>query len=145
MSIVHLFGVCLVALLCAVCNTGSKKSFIPGSYVRYAELKHDEDSHTRLYDTLEIVRSGKLYRVSRRYKAFKVLDGKTLEPEYKVRHWTGQYNDATGTLLVNERGKVISFYRESNTITMGGLVYKKIRLSYEADNSIFPVNAFYRG
>lgn len=127
MRVGYLLMLCLIFTFCARCKPGIDKGIIPGTYTQYTELHHDEDSFTRLFDTLDIQSSGKeVYNVIRRYRTFKTVDGRALEPEYKTRRWTGDYREKSQTILVNETGKVITFYPESDAITLGGVSYKKM-------------------
>jgi hypothetical protein len=126
MSVIQLIIVSLVLTVFSGCGSGMDTSIIPGTYIQYTELNHDEDSHTRIFDTLEIQNTGKVYRIARRYRTFKMVDGKAMEPEYRTRRWTGHYREKSETLLINESGRVISFYPESNAIMLGGVPYKKM-------------------
>jgi hypothetical protein len=98
--------------------------------VQYLELQLDEDSRTRVYDTLEIQNTGavgkEVYRIVRRYRTFKTIDGKPQEPEQKVNRWTGTFREDNQTLLVNESGKLILFYPDTDAIMLGSAVYTKI-------------------
>lgn len=131
MKVNYLVIIGLVFSACAGCNLSVDTSTIPGTYIQYSELHHDEDSYTRLFDTLEIERLGKVtgenYKIIRRYKTFKTVDGKALEPEYKTRRWTANFREKSQTLMVNESGKVIAFYPGSNAIMLGGVAYKKMQ------------------
>jgi hypothetical protein len=131
MSLIQLFIVSFVVICCAGCDSGIDKSFIPGTYIQYSQLHLDEDSYTRIHDTIEIESSGKTgkeaYRIIRRYTTFKTVDGKALQPEHKTRRWTGTFWQNSQTLFVNESGKLISFYPEANSIMLGSVAYKKLQ------------------
>lgn len=131
MNLIQLLIVSLVFACCAGCDSGIDKNFIPGTYIQYSQLHLDEDSYTRIHDTIEIESSGQagreVYKITRRYTTFKTVDGKALEPEHKRSRWTGAFWQNSQTIFVNESGKLISFYPEANSLMLGSVSYKKLQ------------------
>jgi hypothetical protein len=121
--------ICLIFinLVFACCG----KEGMPGTYVRYSENQLDEDSFTRVYDTLVIAVQGhpsrKIYDIIRRYGTLKIIDGKILPVEYKIRRWTGTLEEQSQTIIVFGQARLISFYPKNNSLKLGSTEYFKIK------------------
>jgi hypothetical protein len=120
----------LIALVACSGSTGDKMD-MPGIYARYHADQLDEDSFTRLYDTLEIKVQGhprrKMFDIIRRYETFQIVDGKELPAERKIRRWTGTLEETSQTITVFGHTRVISFYPDSNSLKLGNVQYFKIK------------------
>lgn len=120
----------LIALVACSDSTGEKMD-MPGIYARNHADQLDEDSFTRLYDTLEIKVQGDprrmMFDIIRRYETLKIVDGKVLQPERVTRRWTGTLEEKSQTITVFGHAKLISFYPESNSLKLGNVEYFKIK------------------
>jgi hypothetical protein len=121
----------LSALLFATltsCTAGTDKvkSFIAGTYIR-----HYVDEYTDSYDTLHIVpitnggSEGFAITKSMRYQ--KRFNGNLLPWNYKVQYWSGKYEKASKTLVVEQTGNQVFFDLMKNELSMGIMPYRKIK------------------
>jgi hypothetical protein len=75
---------------CTSAESDAIKEFIPGTYIRSAQTEFG-----KAYDTLVITlqnKSANEYKIQRRWKYDRVLDGKPIAPEYKVTETSGLYD-----------------------------------------------------
>ena len=105
------------------CN-GLKPDSIPGCYVR--QSRHEFGIE---YDTLtvsSVYRWPENYEIERRWKYIRILDGRTLEPEYKVEVSYGLYNDRYRLLTDAKSGLNYSVDVDGKNLFCGSNTYKKI-------------------
>lgn len=99
-------------------------AFIPGTYIRSAV--HEFGSE---YDTVVITlqnEQAREYRITRRWKYERVLDGQSLEPEYKRQITTAIYNSSRKVLREMETGDQYSFDPKEQVLFIGSTKYKKL-------------------
>lgn len=121
--------ICLSFLtLIAACNElreDSVKEFIPGSYIRFSQHEYGKE-----YDTLVITIQSKAandYKIQRKWKYERVLDGVAQEPEFKQEITTALYDNRQHLLNENETGNTISFDPNENVLFIGTTKYKKLK------------------
>ena len=112
--IVILFGGLLIA-----CNGSVKSNVFPGTYVRFSEHEFGKE-----YDTLVITEFMDQYKITRKWRYERVLDGVVQEPVYKVKVTSAYYEDKYRLLHENETGNKISIDKE--ILFVGPTKYKKI-------------------
>lgn len=119
----------LFALICLLgCNTApidDVAAFIPGTYARTSEHEFGKE-----WDTLAISlqnASANEYKLVRRWRYERVLDGKPLDPEYKITTTTGVYDAAGKTLQEARTGKSISFDPKAGVMFSGSTKYEKLK------------------
>lgn len=79
-------------------------------------------------DTLEVeLVEGNNYVIHRRTGFNLVTDGKIGKREYEVEKWSAVYNADTQVLTETKRGKLISFFPDGGSLTVGQRVYKKVK------------------
>lgn len=101
------------------------KEFIPGTYIRFS--RHEFGSE---YDTLVIILQNKTaneYKILRRWKYERVLDGSTIEPEYKRITSSGIYNTNHKLLHETGTGDAFSFDVKKGLLFSGSTQYEKIK------------------
>lgn len=100
------------------------REFIPGTYIRFS--KHEFGTE---YDTLIISlqnSNADEYRILRKWKYERVMDGSTIEPEYKRNITSGIYNSTHRLLQENETGDIYSFDVRHKILINGPVKYQKL-------------------
>ena len=121
----------LIHLLAAVILYGCREfkrdpvqAFIPGTYIRFSQHEYGTE-----YDTLVITLqngSADEYKILRKWKYERVLDGKPVEPEYKRTATTAVYNKGNRILQEIETGDTYSFDVRENILFNGPIKYQKL-------------------
>ncbi|MBB2145769.1 hypothetical protein GM921_09745 [Pedobacter sp. LMG 31464] len=115
----------VVVLGCAFllgCSSDKVRDFMPGVYVNSAGGEFSVAS-----DTLEVEQvEGNNYVINRRTGFNLVTDGKLGKREYEVEKWSAVYSLDTQVLTETKKGKLISFFPDSGSLSVGRRVYKKI-------------------
>jgi len=109
-----------IGLLMA-CNAPSKSNFFAGTYVRSSEHEFGKE-----YDTLVITEFMDQYKIIRKWRYERVLDGVVQQPVYKVKVTTAYYEDKFRLLHENETGTRISIDPKEGILFVGATKYKKI-------------------
>lgn len=97
---------------------------VPGIYTRYSEHEFGFE-----YDTLVIEmvnKEDKIFTIERRWKYQRVLDGKSLTPEYKLIKNMGRFFPERKQLRVNETGEYYYFNLKQKTLLTGSIQYQKL-------------------
>lgn len=100
------------------------RSFIPGTYVNYAE-----GEYSVAYDTLIIQcmsEQNSSYRIYRKTAYQRRENGKLLKLQRENEQWTAVYNDQTKSMQENKYDKVITIYPDANRILVGNREYTKL-------------------
>ena len=123
-----LFFHLIILLLIYSCENSNTKdevsTFIPGTYIRSAVHEFGNE-----YDTLSITLQNEQvreYRIIRRWKYERILDGQPIEPEYKRQVTSAVYNSSRKVLLETETGDQYSFDPKEQTLFIGSTKYKKL-------------------
>ncbi|RZJ83695.1 MAG: hypothetical protein EOO20_22330 [Chryseobacterium sp.] len=115
----------VVVLGCALfagCTSDKVRDFMPGVYVNSASGEFSVAS-----DTLEVqFVEGNNYVIHRRTGFNLVTDGKIGKREYEMEKWSAVYSPDTQGLTETKRGKLISFFPDSGSLSVGQRSYKKI-------------------
>lgn len=122
-SLLVIIGVILLG--CALffgCSPDKVRDFIPGTYVNYAGGEFSVASDTLAIELVE----GNNYVIHRRTGFNLVTDGKIGKREYEVEKWTAVYSSDTQVLTETRKGKLISFFPDRGSLSVGRRVYKKI-------------------
>ena len=126
MKIILLFHLAAMLMICS-CGTLGKdqvKEFIPGTYIRFSDHEFGKE-----YDTLVISvqnESANEYKILRKWKYNRVLDGKAIEPEYKRLTTSGIYNATHKLLQETETGDLFSFDVKGKLLVNGPNKYQKL-------------------
>jgi hypothetical protein len=110
---------------CTSPESNAIKEFIPGTYIRSAQTEFGKE-----YDTLIITlqnRSANEYKIQRRWKYDRVLDGKPIEPEYKLTETSGLYDGEKKTLQETETLEFFTFDVEKKLLFNGANKFTKIK------------------
>lgn len=106
-------------------TTDEVRDFIPGTYIRFSQHEFGTE-----YDTLTITLQNKAaneYKILRKWKYERVLDGASIEPEYKRLATSGIYNPNNKLLQEAENGLAFSFDVQKQLLYSGPIQYKKIK------------------
>lgn len=101
------------------------KEFIPGTYIRFGKQEFGSE-----WDTLTISvqnASANEYKVQRAWKYARILDGKSIEPEYKNKNTSAIYDGEAKLLKENETGNNYSFKPDENALFAGTTKYLKLK------------------
>ena len=118
----------IVLLLIFSCNELSSKDdvieFIPGTYIRFSQHEFGTE-----YDTLVITVQNKIaneYKILRRWKYERIIDGTPMKAEYKRLTTSGIYNTQNKVLQETETGSLYSFDIKQKLLLNGSTKYQKI-------------------
>lgn len=119
----------LLTMFCMGCdsNRGSDEvlNFIPGTYIRESQGEFGKS-----YDTVAITLQNKAvnqFKIVRRWRYDRVLDGKALEPEYKITETSGIYDDKKNVLQESETLDKFTFDTKKNLLFDGTNQFIKIK------------------
>lgn len=115
-----MIAILFIGLLMA-CNGSNKSNIFPGTYVRSSEHAFGKE-----HDTLVITEFMDQYKVTRKWRYERVLDGVVQQPVYKVKVTTAYYEDKFRLLHENETGTRISIDPKEGILFVGATKYKKI-------------------
>ena len=127
----RLLLLCMGVILVVVCScSGLSKADeveknIPGTYIRLSEHEFGRE-----YDTMLIEGQNKpvhQYRIIRKWKYERRLDGAAIEPEYKKIITSGVYNANNKLLEESETGAHFSFDVKKKLLFKGSTEYQKIK------------------
>lgn len=126
MKMLLLIPICLIILLgCGlIISPDQTEAFIPGIYIRFSSHEFGKE-----YDTLVITlqnKSAHEYKIVRKWKYERVLDGKAIEPEYQRQTTTGIYQSVDKTIKDTETGSLYSFDVMGKILFNGRIKYLKI-------------------
>ena len=107
--------------LLIACNGSDKSNLFPGTYVRSSEHEFGKE-----YDTIIISALHDEFKVTRRWRYERVLDGVVQEPVYKVKVTTAYYDVKFRLLHENETGNRFSIDKGEGILFVGATKYKKI-------------------
>ena len=127
MKIIFLLHIEALLLICSCDSLISKdeiKEFIPGTYIRFSQHEFGTE-----YDTLVITLQNKTaseYKILRKWKYERVLDGSAIEPEYKRLTTSGIYDAKHKLLQETETGNQFSFDVKGKLVFIGPTKYQKL-------------------
>lgn len=111
------------------CGTNNESEeimdFIPGTYSRQSEGEFGKS-----YDTLVISLQNKAvnqYKIVRRWRYDRVLDGKTIEPEYKVTETSAVFDAPSKALQESETLDAFTFDTKKKLLFDGPNQFIKIK------------------
>lgn len=115
--------VCLIA----GCSTNQQESSdgLPGVYTTYYTDEYSERFDTLLIKPVSIRRSD-AFTIEKLSVAKKVLDGRVLPNQKRVKHWDGIYDHQSGSILL-EPGKLLYYNREGEQVLIGKQRFQKIK------------------
>ncbi len=123
-----IFRISVLVLLTA-CNSQTEsdiiKEFIPGTYIRFSQHEYGSENDTVVI-TLQN-KSANEFKVVRKWKYERILDGKAIEPEYKNLTTSAIYNENTKMLRDAETGENYSFDTKQNAVFSGTTKYLKLK------------------
>lgn len=123
--IAALFIYCLLIIGCTGTAKDETKEFIPGTYIRSAEHEFGAEHDTIVF-TLQIP-SANEFKIERRWKYARVLDGKPIEPEYKQTSVSAVYNAETKLLQETQTAETYTFDPKQKAMFAGTTKYQKLK------------------
>jgi hypothetical protein len=120
-----LLSAVLILSACSNPESDAIKEFIPGTYIRASQNEFGKE-----YDTLVIFQQSKSaseFKITRRWRYERVLDGKPIEPEYKITTTSGLYDGEKKLLLESETLETFSFDIEKKLLFHGTNQFTKIK------------------
>lgn len=100
------------------------RSFIPGTYVNYAEGEFSVAYDTLLIQPMDA--GSDAYRIYRNTAFRRVVEGKLGSAEQRHEKWLAVYDEKTRTLLESKKGKTISIFPDSGLVVVGSREYRKV-------------------
>jgi hypothetical protein len=122
-----LIFIAVLFLLSACSNTESDaiKNFIPGTYTRSAEHEFGAE-HDTVIISLQNSAANE-FKLVRKWKYERVLDGKRLEPEYKNTSTSAIFNTDSKLLQETETADTYSFDSKQKAMFAGTTKYVKLK------------------
>ncbi|MFB9843938.1 hypothetical protein [Mucilaginibacter ginsenosidivorans] len=114
-----------IGLWAACSNKQQVRDFIPGTYVNQAQSAYSIASDTLLLIPDE--HAGNLYQVVRGTGFQRIRDGKLQPKEYKVKTFSGVWDEAKQILQITQDGSILVFQPDAQTLTVGTAVYHKLK------------------
>lgn len=115
----------LLFLFFAACSSGDEvQTFISGTYIRFSKHEFGTE-HDTLVISLQNGSAGE-YKIVRRWKYERVLDGNAIEPEYKFITTSGIYYSSRKLLQERETGDFFSFDVTEKSVFNGPVKYQKL-------------------
>lgn len=127
MKIIFLLHIAAILLICSCGSFSVKdevKEFIQGTYIRFSQHEYGSE-----YDTLVITLQNKTageYKILRKWKYERILDGSAIEPEYKRLTTSGIYSSKHKLLQETESGDIFSFDVKGKVLFNGLTKYQKL-------------------
>ncbi len=126
MKIIFLLHFAVLALFvsCSSFLKDEVKESIPGTYIRFSQHEYGTE-----YDTLVITlqnNSANEYKILRKWKYERIMDGRTIQPEYKRSFTSGIYNTTHKLLQETETGDIYSFDVKQKILLNGPIKYQKL-------------------
>ncbi len=110
---------------CSSSDSDAIKEFIPGTYIRASQNEFGKE-----YDTLVISLQNKSageYGILRKWRYDRVLDGQSIEPEYKQERSSGLYDPDKKVLQETETLELFTFDVERKLLFNGTNQFTKIK------------------
>lgn len=123
-----LFIFLLVAFILNACSSNENnaiKEFIPGTYIRSAEHEFGAEHDTVIISLQN--NAANEYKLVRKWKYERVLDGKRLEPEYKNTSTSAIFNTDSKLLQETETADTYSFAPAQKAMFAGTTKYVKLK------------------
>jgi len=124
MLLLTLFAV-LVATGCDLLHSAdATKVFIPGTYIRFSHHEFGTE-----YDTLVITlqnESANEYKIMRKWKYERILDGTAIAPEYKRVVTSGIFHSKDNLLQESQTGDLYTFDVKGKLLFKGSTKYQKL-------------------
>lgn len=118
-----------VILLLSACSSHSEsdvvKEFIPGTYIRSSQHEYGTETDTVVISLQN--KSADEYKIVRRWKYDRILDGKPIEPEFKVSATSGIYKEDGKLLQETETGDGYTFDIKQKLMFAGSTKYEKLK------------------
>ncbi len=108
------------------CNNSEREAIreaIPGTYIR-SSVHEFGTEHDTLIISLQNTTTT-VYKIVRRWKYERILDGQAIEPEYKITTTTAIFDVETAILHDMQTGNVYAFDANQNTMLVGSTKYQK--------------------
>lgn len=113
-----------ISLWAACSNKQQVRDFVPGTYVNQAQSQYSIASDTLLLIPDE--HAGNLYQVVRGTGFQRIKDGKLQPKEYKIKKFSGVWDEAKQTLQLTQDGSILFFQPDAQTLTVGTAIYRKL-------------------
>jgi hypothetical protein len=121
--------VLIVLYSCESFKSDVAKKLIAGTYFRFSEHEFGKEWDTidireKVEDEAGKVQSATAFKITRRWRYERILEGKKIEPEYKRTVSTASY--ANEELKESETGLVFSFDFKRRFLFIGDTKYEKL-------------------
>jgi hypothetical protein len=100
------------------------EKFIPGTYIRSSSHEFGKENDTLIVSLQNA--DANQYKIERRWRYQRVLDGNPIEPEYKITTTSGVFNDKEQVLREDKTGLMYSFDIKRNLLFTGSTEYRKV-------------------
>lgn len=127
MKVIFLLHMIVLFLICSCGSFSARdevKEFIPGTYIRFSQHEFGTE-HDTLVITLQNSTAHE-YKILRKWKYERVLDGSVIEPEYKRVTTSGIYSTKSKVLQETETGDLFSFEIKGKLLFNGTTKYQKL-------------------
>ncbi|MFM9910311.1 MAG: hypothetical protein ACKVOW_13230 [Chitinophagaceae bacterium] len=123
--LIMLFTIAVLLSACSNTESNAIKSFIPGTYIRSAEHEFGAEHDTVIISLQN--NSANEYKLVRRWRYERVLDGKPIAPEYKNTSTSAIFNAESKMLQETETANTYSFDPKQKAMFAGTTKYLKLK------------------
>ena len=114
----------ILSFMMTACSTDKVKKFIPGTYINSASSEFSLVNDTLVIEQAE--EESNNYLIHRKTGFKRIENGKLGKPEYETEEWITTYDENSKALNESAKGKLITFYPETNRLLIGKREYQKI-------------------
>jgi hypothetical protein len=123
--LIMLFAIIILLSSCSNAESDAIKDFIPGTYIRSAEHEFGAEHDTVIISLQN--KSANEFKLIRKWKYERVLDGKPIQPEYKSTSTSAIFNNENKMLQERETADTYSFDPKQKAMFAGTTKYLKLK------------------
>jgi hypothetical protein len=120
----NIFIFLIIFCSCNAITKNETENFIPGTYIRFSQHEFGTEHDTLVISVQNA--NAHQYKIERRWKYERMLDGNKLDPEYKQTTISAIYNEKSNLMEETSTGSNYSFNIGKKILFAGTTEYKKI-------------------
>lgn len=113
----------VVSILALIVSCKDTSDSINGTYSRLIDHEFATGNDTLIIQQVNDV----TYRIEKRSKYKRIINGKVMEPESHRTKWTAIYDAGNQLLRETNQGKVLLLSEDSDRVILGALEYERVK------------------